>query len=159
MDKNILIRKCEKRNEEEYIKLNLEFMEAVRSEHPYWNNLKFPTVEEMKGVFQEAITSPEKIQIFIAEKNNEVIGFANTWCVYSIWTQGQSLIIDDLYVAKEQRKQGIGMALMEFLIDYAKSNGFKRVELKAEKDNYIAHKLYKKLGFDDEEMVFFMKKL
>jgi ribosomal protein S18 acetylase RimI-like enzyme len=99
------------------------------------------------------------IKIFIIEKDNIVMGYANTWCVYSIWTMGKTLIIDDLFISKEFRNNGYGKREMNCLIDYSVSNGFKRIQLNAEKDNIIAQTLYKKLGFDGQDMVFFMKKI
>ncbi|MFT5872831.1 MAG: ribosomal protein S18 acetylase RimI-like enzyme [Clostridium sp.] len=139
--------------------MNLDFMELVRKEHPYWDNLKFPSEDEMREVFNQAISSPNDIKIFIIEHDNIIMGYANTWDVYSVWTMGKSLIIDDLYICKEFRNKGYGKRVMNYLIDYAKSNVFKRIQLSAEKDNIIAQTLYKKLGFDDEDMVFFMKRI
>lgn len=139
--------------------MNLEFMKSERLKHPYWNKLKFPTEEEMKIVFKEAMSSKDEINIFVAEYNNKVVGYANTWCVYSIWTMGKSLIIDDLYICQEYRNKGYGKEVMKYLINYAKLNRCKRVQLNAEKNNIIAQNLYKKLDFADEDMVFFMKKL
>lgn len=159
MDNKIVIRGCETKDEKTYIRMNLEFMESVRKENPYWDNLKFPSEEEMREVFYEAISSPKDIKIFIIEQDNNIIGYVNTWCVYSIWTMGKSLIVDDLYISREFRNKGYGKRAMEYLINYALSNRFKRIQLNAEKDNIIAQTLYKKLGFISEDMVFFMKKL
>lgn len=159
MDNKILIRGCETKDEKMYIKLNLEFMESVRKENPYWDNLKFPSEEEMRQVFYEAISSPENIKIFIIEQDNNIIGYINTWCVYSVWTMGKSLIVDDLYISREFRNKGYGKRAMEYLVNYTLLNGFKRIQLNAEKNNAIAQTLYKKIGFVDEDMVFFMKKL
>ena len=62
---------------------NLEFMELVRKEHPYWDNLKFPSEYEMKEVFYQAISSPNDIKVFIIEQDNNIMGYVNTWCVKS----------------------------------------------------------------------------
>jgi ribosomal protein S18 acetylase RimI-like enzyme len=48
---------------------------------------------------------------------------------------------------------------MEYLIAFAEQNGYRRVQLHAEVDNDSAHSLYRKLGFDEEEMLFFMKQM
>lgn len=48
---------------------------------------------------------------------------------------------------------------MTFLIDYARAKGFRRLQLHTTKDNAIARDLYSKMGFADEEMVYFMKVL
>ncbi len=156
---NLIIRKCEAKDESAFIKLNLNFMHEVMAENPHWTSLKIPTEEEMKDVFREALSMPDNILIFVGEVDGKVIGYANTWTVYSIWSGGKSLTIDDLYIALPYRRNNMGQKMMEYLIDFAKQNGYKRVQLHAELDNEIAHSLYRKLGMNEEEMMFFMKQI
>lgn len=154
----LIIQPCKLEDEEFYVKLNLDFMKAVKEEHPYWDSLKLPSEDEMKKTFREAFDS-EYITIFIAKVNNEVVGFANVWTVYSIWSGGKGLTVDDLYVLPSYRKNGIGKKIMNYIVEYAKDHDYKRVQLHAEMDNEKAHNLYRGLGFNEEEMLFFMRKL
>ena len=125
--------------------------------NPYWAKLNQPSAEELGSVFMEALTRPENIQIFCAEVNGEVAGYANTWTVYSIWSGGMALTVDDLYIALPFRGRGIGEAMMKYLMNYAEKHNFKRVQLHAEPDNHRAHSLYRKLKFQKEAMFYFMK--
>lgn len=159
MFKNLVIRRCEPEDESAYIQLNMDFMQEVMSSNPYWASLRMPTEEEMKSVFKEAMNTPDEILIFVCEADGEVVGYTNTWTVYSIWSRGKSLIVDDLYIALDYRRSGIGKKMMEYLIEFAKNNGYRRVQLHAELDNEKAHGLYRKLGFSEEGILFFMKKL
>lgn len=156
---NIVIRKCDTKDEAAFVELNLKFMQEVMAENPYWTSLKMPTEEEMKGVFREALSMPEIISIFVSEVDGKVIGYANTWTVYSIFSRGKAITIDDLYIASEYRRSGIGQKIMEYLINFAKQNGYKRVQLHAETYNEKAHNFYKRLGLEGEEMIFFMKRI
>ena len=159
MKELIRIRKCEERDREAFISMNLMFMEAVRKEHVFWDNLKFPTKNEMNSVFSEAMSMPYKIQIFMVENKGTPIGYVNTWIVYSIWSMGKSMIIDDLFIHPNYRNMGVGKLVMGYLIDYAEANEFKRIQLHTETDNDIAQKLYKDQGFEGTEMVVFMKNI
>lgn len=47
-------------------------------------------------------------------------------------------------------RRGIGRALMQHLIDHAKSHGLKRLELNVRSDNHAAQALYRGLGFQHE---------
>lgn len=156
---NISIRKCEIKDESAFIKLNLSFMQEVLSVNPYWTTLKIPNEEEMKGTFRGALSMPEHILIFVVEIDGKVIGYANTLTVYSIWSRGKALTIDDLYIEESFRRNGIGERVMEYIFQFAEQNGYNRVQLHAELDNEKAHNLYKKLGFTQEEIMFFMKKI
>lgn len=156
---NLIIRKCDAEDKSAFIKLNLDFMKETMDENPYWTSLKIPTEEEMENVFKAALSMPEHIMIFVSEVDGEVAGYANTWTAYSIWSRGKVLTVDDLYIAAPYRRNGIGEKIMEYLIEFAKQNGYRRVQLHAELTNERAHSLYRKLGFVEEEIMFFMKQI
>ncbi|KUO69324.1 MAG: hypothetical protein APF77_16155 [Clostridia bacterium BRH_c25] len=156
---NLIIRECDAKDKTAFVKLNLDFMQEVMAENPYWTSLKIPSEEEMGSVFKEALSMPEHILIFVAEVDGKVVGYVNTWTVYSIWSGGKALTIDDLYIAAPYRRCGIGEKMMEYLIGYAEQNAYRRVQLHAEIDNGGAHNLYRKLGFTEEEILFFMKRI
>ncbi|QZY54155.1 GNAT family N-acetyltransferase [Crassaminicella profunda] len=158
MIENLIVRECQSKDEDSYVKLNLDFMKIVKEEHPYWESLKTPSEEEFKKTFREALGS-ERIMIIVAEVNNEVVAYANVWSVYSIWSRGKALTVDDLYVSSSCRNNGIGKKIIEYLFEYAKNNDYKRVQLHAEMDNEKAHKLYRAFGFSEKEMLYFMRKL
>lgn len=159
MPEGIIIRECNAKDEYAFVKLNLAFMQEVMDGNPYWTALKMPTEEEMAVVFREALSMPDKILIFVAEADGEVIGYANTWTVFSIWSGGKALTIDDLYVASSYRRSGIGEKIMEYLISFAEQKGYIRIQLHAELSNEKAHNLYRKLGFSEEEMLFFLRRI
>ncbi|SNS85410.1 Acetyltransferase (GNAT) family protein [Anaerovirgula multivorans] len=156
---NFFIRKCDAKDEKAFIELNIAFMQEVMAENPYWTSLKMPTEEEMKGIFREALSMSEHIQIFVGEVDSKVVGYANTWTVYSIWSGGKTLTIDDLYITSSYRRSGYGEKMMEYLIGFAEKKGYRRVQLHAELNNERAHNLYRKLGFNEEEIMFFMKQI
>ena len=58
------------------------------------------------------------------------------------------LILYDLFVDPEKRAGGIGRDLMNKAKDYARENGFKRLELSTAKDNFIGQSLYESLGYE-----------
>ena len=64
------------------------------------------------------------------------------------------LILYDLYVDHSQRSKGIGRLLMDGARDFAKENGFRRLELSTAKDNQIGQSLYESLGYKlDQEFL------
>jgi ribosomal protein S18 acetylase RimI-like enzyme len=157
MIRNVIIRPCKLKDEEAYVRMNLDFMLSVIEAHPYWDSLKIPTEDEMKQVFREAIAAPEQIMITIAEHEGKMIAYSNTWTVYSIWSMGKAMTIDDIYVLPNYRRNGVSKKIMDYLVSYAQENNYKRIQLHAEIDNEKAHNLYRHLGFIEEDMIFFMK--
>ncbi|SNS72388.1 Acetyltransferase (GNAT) family protein [Anaerovirgula multivorans] len=69
------------------------------------------------------------------------------------------MAIDDLYIAVPYRGRGNGKRMMEYLTKFAEHKGYKRIQLHAELSNERGHNLYRKIGFNEEEMMFFMKQV
>ena len=57
------------------------------------------------------------------------------------------------YVDKEYRGQKIATKLMEYIQEYLKQNGFKRLTLVTDLDNTKAHNFYEKSGFNKSTMI------
>lgn len=78
---------------------------------------------------------------FTATENDAVVGYI-----------GMSVVVDEGYifniaVDKEYRKKGIGSALVETLVTYAKKNNLCFLTLEVRESNENARSLYEKFGF------------
>lgn len=88
--------------------------------------------------------------IFVFEKNNEILGYA--FCVHiehindNNLTDIKTLYIDDLCVDENARGQHIGTKLYEYVLDYAKKQGYYEVTLNVWADNKNALKFYESIG-------------
>ena len=56
-------------------------------------------------------------------------------------------VLRDLYVARGNRGQGVGRALVTRVLDDARAAGVTRISLQTESDNDVARALYRSLGF------------
>jgi GNAT superfamily N-acetyltransferase len=68
---------------------------------------------------------------------------------HSVWTAAEDCWLEDLYVAPEARRLGLGRALVQRTLDRALERGCHRVELDTNEDNRDAIRLYRSLGFSD----------
>ena len=67
---------------------------------------------------------------------------------WSIWRAGGDALIEDVYVAPEARRSGLGRSLVEHALDYARvERGCRRAELDVNEANEAALRLYESLGF------------
>jgi ribosomal protein S18 acetylase RimI-like enzyme len=155
----LTIRAASAEDEVAWVRLNQDFMREVADANPAWGTLKVPSAEDLGRVFREALAAPESIRVFVARMDGEIRAYANTWTVYSVWSGGLALTVDDLYVDPARRGHGIGEALMKHLEAYALERGCRRMQLHAEATNDRAQALYRKLGMHGEGMVFFRKNL
>jgi len=103
------------------------------------------------------ILNDERILV-LAAKDNEgnVIGCVNGYiCPIICWDCSAFMVVEDVIVDKEHRKNGVGKALMAALDDFAESNGcvysiLISTDKEARKD---AHEFYKKIGYNKYQNV------
>ncbi len=101
--------------------------------------------EELKKIIRD-----DKTPIFVAEKENIILGYA--FCIQKQFlndnnmTSIKTLYIDDLCVDEMARNQHIGKTLYNYVINYAKEHGFYNVTLNVWADNIGAVKFYEKIG-------------
>ena len=88
--------------------------------------------------------------IFVAEFVDKVVGYA--FCIHKQFindnnmTDVKTLYIDDLCVDDEMRGKHVGKTLYEYVVNYAKQNGYYNVTLNVWADNVKAVGFYEKLG-------------
>ena len=86
--------------------------------------------------------------IFIAISDaNEAIGFVQLYETFGSLDLGKIVILYDLYVKEDHRKNNIGRKLMIKSHEYAKKINAKRIQLSTAIDNYIGQSLYESLGY------------
>ena len=87
--------------------------------------------------------------IFVSINDDESLnGFVQLYPSFCSVSMIPILILYDLFVDPEMRTSGIGRDLMNKARDYARENGFKRLELSTAKDNVIGQSLYESLGYE-----------
>jgi GNAT superfamily N-acetyltransferase len=155
-----MIRFCNANDEVEWIRLNREFMAEEIHDLSFWNEIEKTSDVLFAATFRNALENPDHIKLLLVEnEEGDAIGYANLMVLFSVWSHGQALEIDDLYIVPAERAKGIGSDTIKFCENYAKGNGFKRFQFKAEENNKGANHLYKRLGYVSEKMDFYVKYL
>lgn len=83
--------------------------------------------------------------LFVAEKNNTIVGMALYFYKYSTWT-GKSIHLEDLIVTDSERGNGIGQKLLEQMVTLAQDEKVKRLEWNVLDWNKPAIEFYKQAG-------------
>jgi GNAT superfamily N-acetyltransferase len=87
--------------------------------------------------------------IFVAEDEREqVIGLLTISQRWTLWHTGPCALIEELVVDEGVRGQGVGRALIQAAIDWAKAQRCSEVEVSTEADNLKAQAFYRRLGFE-----------
>ncbi|MCJ7468377.1 MAG: GNAT family N-acetyltransferase [Maribacter sp.] len=98
-----------------------------------------------KKFLVERFTKNESI-IFSASYKDMTVGFLQLYPTFSSVTLQSSYILNDLYVAADHRKKGIGEALLNRAKKYCLEQGYKGLALETAIDNQ-AQLLYERLGW------------
>jgi GNAT superfamily N-acetyltransferase len=83
--------------------------------------------------------------VYVAEMENKVVGMALYYYGFSTW-KGRSLHLEDLIVNEKYRKLGIGKALMNQVLQIAKTEKVERMSWEVLDWNTPAVEFYKSLG-------------
>ncbi|GAE35405.1 GNAT family N-acetyltransferase [Halalkalibacter akibai] len=96
-----------------------------------------------------AMKKDSQAHIFVAEKEDTLVGAAFLNVALSIEKGGHYIWLNDLFVHKEHRNQGIAKKLLLHLIYWAENEGIKGIELETGINNEATKALYNSLGFYD----------
>jgi len=90
--------------------------------------------------------------IYVVLIGDNPVGFTQLYPTYSSLRLVKNWILNDLYVDPNHRKQGIASKLINTVIEFAKGDGSKFVQLETAHDNFNAQRLYESLGFVKQEV-------
>jgi GNAT superfamily N-acetyltransferase len=85
--------------------------------------------------------------IFLAVDRDRAIGFTQLYPSFSSGAMKPILVLNDLYVSPDARRQGTGAALLEAAADFGRRTGVARLSLQTELTNSTAQSLYERMGW------------
>jgi GNAT superfamily N-acetyltransferase len=139
--------------------LNIEIVQATPADvgvvaplfDAYRQFYKKVSNEEAARRFLFARLSKGESVMFLARNGNEASGFVHLYPVFSSTNLTRQWILNDLYVTREARKQGVGHALMNRARQFAESTQADGLMLETATDNHSAQRLYERLGWKRDE--------
>jgi GNAT superfamily N-acetyltransferase len=84
-----------------------------------------------------------RCETIVAEKENQVVGFALYYTSYSTW-KGACLYLEDFYVIESERQHGIGQLLFDQVLEIAKNRKVQRMDWQVLTWNEPAIRFYEK---------------
>lgn len=87
-------------------------------------------------------------EVIIAFWQNNAVGYALFFSNYSTFLTKPGIYLEDVFVLPEYRRQGIGKALLNYVINLGKSRDCGRIEWSVLDWNKSAIDFYQKIGAD-----------
>jgi ribosomal protein S18 acetylase RimI-like enzyme len=107
-----------------------------------------PDAETIAERAAPLIASGEVMVLFGGEGPD---GFAELRFRPSLYTGALDAYLEELYVVPERRGRGLGRALLEAAMEYARERGAARIDLNTSVDDVAARALYERSGFTNRE--------
>lgn len=112
---------------------------------------KASDIEQADIFLSERIHKNESV-IFVAENEAHMLtGFVQLYPLFSSTRMKRFWLLNDLYVAPEQRGKGISVALIDAAKELCSISGSCGMMLETAKSNLIGNNLYPKTGFELDE--------
>ena len=118
----------------------------------YEGKLKY---DKFKNIYKLKLQDKNSYYI-VAIENDNIVGVLTSELQEKLHRERLQLFIEDLIVEESKRNNGIGKALIENAVSFAKDNNCEVVELTSYKDNIKAHKFYENNGFINHSINFKM---
>jgi ribosomal protein S18 acetylase RimI-like enzyme len=103
--------------------------------------------EKQRAALQVILADAAKGRIFVARDGREVVAMASLLYTISTAEGGKAALFEDLVVAPDHRKRGIGEALLKHVIAQARGEGVLRITLLTDMQNERAQAMYRRAGF------------
>ena len=135
---DFLYRKAERSDSEIIAELFIEMLRTIYNTND---------VDGYENGYLDKFFSESEDLIYVAEIDKEVVAFLSI----EVYKDDGYVYLDDLSVTEKYRDKGIGTKLISLAEDYSKDIGVSAIVFHVEKTNVNAHKLYRKLGYMDNE--------
>lgn len=114
--------------------------------------------EKQRQGLELMLTAPDVRCIMVAELDGKIIGMCSAQLLITTAEGGMAALIEDMVVHKDYRMQGIGRSLLTIIEEWALEHGAKRFELLADRNNTPALEFYRKLHWQQTQLICLHKK-
>ncbi|MDA1016885.1 MAG: GNAT family N-acetyltransferase [Planctomycetota bacterium] len=125
----------------EHIDITAPLFDAYRQ---FYGQL--PDLDGAREFLFERLVQEQSV-IFLALNGDSGCGFTQLYPAFTSVAMQPIWILNDLFVAPEARRLGVGSSLMQTATEFAAENGAKRLVLSTAVDNQSAQSLYEKVGW------------
>jgi ribosomal protein S18 acetylase RimI-like enzyme len=109
-----------------------------------------PTGDELRLTVEALLRDPNTDFLLAAADGATPAGICQLRYRLTVWTGVDDCWLEDLFVAADARRSGLGRALVDVAFERARARGCRRIELDVDEENTGAIAFYETLGFSTE---------
>jgi ribosomal protein S18 acetylase RimI-like enzyme len=106
-----------------------------------------PNADKQRRALEQILNNPSIGTLYVAREGKRVIAMASLLYTISTAEGGKAAWFEDLVVHPDERKRGIGEALLKHVVTQARAAGITRITLLTDMQNERAQAMYRRAGF------------
>ena len=106
-----------------------------------------PNAEKQRRALEAILANPTVGALYVAREGKRVVAMASLLYTISTVEGGRAAWFEDLVVHPDERKRGIGEALLKHVVTQARAAGVTRITLLTDMQNERAQAMYRRAGF------------
>lgn len=109
------------------------------------------SLNTLKNIWDEIMNDPRRYRYAVAEEQDKLLATSCITIVPNLTRKGRTYaVIENVITHPDVRRKGIGRAMIQLLLDYAKENDCYKVMLLSSNERKAAHDFYKSIGFNGD---------
>lgn len=112
-----------------------------------------PDVRRQTSALRALVGNPQRGRIFVLRDGTTLAGMVSVQTLVSTACGGDVLILEDLVVSPPYRNRGVGSALLDHAVLFARQSGCHRITLLTDRINADAQRFYTRHGFSASDMI------
>jgi GNAT superfamily N-acetyltransferase len=113
-----------------------------------------PDLALARSFLSERIDRSESVILVAFDAQDRAIGFTQLFPSFSSVSAARVFILNDLFVAPEARRSGVGVALLRAAVDFGRAANAVGLELSTAMSNHGAQALYEREGWQRDQEFF-----
>ncbi len=99
------------------------------------------------------LEEPSRGRIFVVRNTDKIFGMANLLFTISTARGGFVILLEDVVIHPDHRRQGFGSMLLEYIVEFARKKQFMRITLLTDRISEESQAFFHKLGFECSPMI------
>ncbi len=153
------VRRCNENDRDIWVALNKEHMDQELCGNAFWAETRERGIQILEESFDRALENYPSVILLLFEEDGKTIGFVNLNTIYSVWSNGEALIVDDFFISEEYRGKGYGQEGLVLVEKYAMDNNAKRIQFHSGSEDEKILKVWDDYGYKPSDMRFYMRYL
>lgn len=112
-----------------------------------------PDRDKQEAGLRAILEAPNRGRIFVIRTNFEIIGMVNVLFTISTAMGGFVILLEDMFIHPDFRKQGYGTQLIDYVIEFAKRKNFLRITLLTDRLDEESQRFFHHLKFEFSNMI------